>query len=122
MLLCFAVHRCAVSPSGDKLYITNSSQHKVLTLAKDGSVLATLTDPVLQRPSGVHMTPAGQVLVCGYQSSTIIQVDSEGRRKLATLTTNKDGVVDPRSVCYNTHTASIIVGLNNNSILVFKVK
>ena len=123
MLLCFAVYRCAVSPSGDKLYITNSSQNKVLTLAKDGSVLATLTDPALLYPNGVHMTPAGQVLVCGGHSHTVIQVDSEGRRKLATLTTNKDGVVNPGSVCYNTHTASIIVGLENNiSILVFKVE
>lgn len=123
MLLCIAVWKCAVSPTGDKLYITNKTQHKLITLARDGSVLATFTDPALQEPFDVHVTPAGQVLVCGYQSDTVIQVDSEGRRKLATLTTNKDGVVNPQSVCYNTHTASIIVGLyQNSSILVFKVE
>ncbi|KAH3749118.1 hypothetical protein DPMN_183609 [Dreissena polymorpha] len=121
MLRCIAVYKCAVSHTWDKLYITNSSQHKLLTLARDGSVLATFTDPALQGPGGIHVTPAGQVLVCGYVSNTIIQVDDEGRKKLAILATKEDGVVFPQSVCYNRHTASILVGLNNNSILVFKV-
>ncbi|XP_052235115.1 uncharacterized protein LOC127847309 isoform X2 [Dreissena polymorpha] len=116
---------CAVSPTGDKLYITNISDNKVLTLARDGSVLATFTDRALHDPCDVHVTPAGQVLVCYKVSShTIIQVDDEGRKKLATIATKKDGMVSPRSVCYNRHTASILVGLYaaNNSILVFKVQ
>ncbi|KAH3749470.1 hypothetical protein DPMN_183968 [Dreissena polymorpha] len=116
------VYMCAVSPTGDKLYITNNSKYQLITLARDGSVLATFTDPALHYPCGVHVTLAGQVLVCGYTPSAILQVDSEGRRKLATLATQEDGVVYPQSVCYNRHTASIIVGLDANSILVFKVQ
>ncbi|XP_052237690.1 uncharacterized protein LOC127849003 [Dreissena polymorpha] len=54
-------------------------------------------------------------------SHSILQVDSEGRSKLATLATQEDGVVKPHSVYYNKHTASILVGLKN-SILVFKVE
>ncbi|KAH3818823.1 hypothetical protein DPMN_120549 [Dreissena polymorpha] len=122
MLLCIAVGSCAVSPTGDKLYINNCSKHKILTLARDGSVLANFTDPALR---GVHVTPAGQVLVCGgqYPNVYIIQLDSEGKRKLATLATEKDGMGYPWSICYNRHTACIIVGLfENNSILVFKVQ
>ncbi|KAH3749256.1 hypothetical protein DPMN_183749 [Dreissena polymorpha] len=76
MLLCFAVEKCAVSPTGDKLYITDYSQNKLLTLARDGSVLATFTDHALLEPCDVHVTPAGQVLVCGMGSHTILQVDS----------------------------------------------
>ncbi|KAH3750422.1 protein PML-like isoform X2 [Dreissena polymorpha] len=53
---------CAVSPTGDKLYITNYIQHKLLTLARDGSVLSTFMDYELECPRGVHVTPAGQVL------------------------------------------------------------
>ncbi|KAH3749124.1 hypothetical protein DPMN_183615 [Dreissena polymorpha] len=116
------VNRCAVSPTGDKLYITNYSQHKLLTLARDGSVLATFTDPALIAPNGVHVTPAGQVLVCVGWFDIIIQVDTEGKLKLATFATKEDGLVDPRSVCYNQHTSSIIVGMwERNKILVFKV-
>ncbi|KAH3728946.1 hypothetical protein DPMN_054909 [Dreissena polymorpha] len=121
MVLCFTVYKCAVSPTGDKLYIINNNQHKLLTLARDGSVLATFTDHALDNPNGLHVTPAGQVLVSGWGSNTIIQVDSEGKRKLATLAM-EDEVVKPWSVCYNRHTASIIVGLyNKSSIIVFKV-
>ncbi|KAH3749337.1 hypothetical protein DPMN_183834 [Dreissena polymorpha] len=120
MLLCFAVKKCAVSPTGDKLYITHD---KLVTLARDGSVLATFTDPALIQPHDVHVTPAGQVLVCGFLSHTIIQVDDEGRKKLAILATKEDGVVYPLSVCYNRHTASILVALYfNSNILVFKVQ
>ncbi|KAH3749197.1 hypothetical protein DPMN_183689 [Dreissena polymorpha] len=116
------VFSCGVSPTGDKVYITSKSHNKVLTLARNGSVLATFTDPALQYPCAVHITPAGQVLVCGHRSSTIIQVDDEGRKKLAILATEEDGVASPCSVCYNRHTASILVGLHANNILVFKVQ
>ncbi|KAH3742104.1 hypothetical protein DPMN_048838 [Dreissena polymorpha] len=124
MLLCFAVERCAVSPTGDKLYITNYRQNKLLTLARDGTLLATLTDPALERPDGLHVTPACQVLVCGGWSNIILQGDSEGKSKLATLATRKrDGLSWPESVCYSSTTSSIIVGqYYNNNILVFRVE
>ncbi|KAH3702827.1 uncharacterized protein LOC127860666 [Dreissena polymorpha] len=117
------VWRCAVSRTGDRLYITNSSQSKLITLTMDGSVLATFEDPDLISPTVVHVTPAGQVLVCGEGSSTILQVDSMGTRKLATLATDRDGLKTPYSVCYNSNTASIIVGMwRNDMILVYKVE
>ncbi|XP_052283861.1 uncharacterized protein LOC127880588 isoform X1 [Dreissena polymorpha] len=119
------VDRCAVSPTGDKLYINNYNKHKLLILARDGSVLVTFTDPAMACPTGVNVTPSGQVLVCGglYPNYYIIQLDSEGKRKLATLATEKDGICNPWSVCYNRHTACIIVGLfRNNSIQVFKAQ
>ena len=125
MLLCIAVDSCAVSPTGDKLYITNHSKHKLLILARDGSVLVTFSDPALAWPTGVNVTPSGQVLVCGgqYPNFYIVQLDREGRRKLATLATEKDGMGNPWSVCYNRHTACIIVGLFNiNIIQVFKAQ
>ncbi|KAH3704104.1 hypothetical protein DPMN_079159 [Dreissena polymorpha] len=122
-VFCFAVSRCAVSPTGDKLYITSSKQHKLLTLAKDGSILATFMDPALKLMVGLHVTPAGQVLVFGGESKNIIQVDSKGSMKLATLATRRDGVEDPHSVCYNRITDSIIVGqFRHKKILVYKVK
>ncbi|KAH3703853.1 hypothetical protein DPMN_078900 [Dreissena polymorpha] len=67
--------RCAVSPTGDKLYITDHYNDKLLTLAMDGSVLATFKDPELKCPMCVHVTPVGQLLVFGQNSHTILQVD-----------------------------------------------
>ncbi|XP_052268729.1 uncharacterized protein LOC127870111 [Dreissena polymorpha] len=86
-----SVWKCAVSPTGDRLYITSYWQHKLLTLARDGTLLATYTDPALEWPRGLHVTPAGQVLVCGYWSDTVQQVGWEGQSKLANLATHEDG-------------------------------
>ncbi|KAH3749938.1 hypothetical protein DPMN_184453 [Dreissena polymorpha] len=118
------VNKCAVSSSGDKIHVlvTNLSHSKVLTLDRDGTVLHTFTDPGLKYQAGIHMTALGQVLVCGRLSSTVLQLDGEGKKKLATLATRSDGVDGPWSVCYNRNTASIIVGQTGSSILVFKVK
>ncbi|XP_052267267.1 uncharacterized protein LOC127869044 [Dreissena polymorpha] len=116
------VNKCAVSPSGDKIFVTNYYHDKVLTLATDGTVLHTFTDPDLKRPRGIHVTAQGQVLVCGYASNTILQLDGEGNKKLATLATKRDGLDDPLSVYFNRSTATIIVGQFSNNILVFKVK
>ena len=92
MLLYFAVWNCSVSPTGDKLYIIYLSHDKLLVLARDGSVHATFTDPEQKSPYGVHVTAAGQMLVvCNHWSiNTILQVESEGKRKFATLQSNKD--------------------------------
>ncbi|KAH3714908.1 hypothetical protein DPMN_057610 [Dreissena polymorpha] len=88
-VFCFTVHRCVVSPTGDKLYVTNPSKHKLLTLARDGCVIAIFADLELISPTSVHVTPAGQVLVSGGDSHTILQIDSKGIRKLATLATGR---------------------------------
>ncbi|KAH3742128.1 hypothetical protein DPMN_048863 [Dreissena polymorpha] len=123
MLLCFAVCKCAVSPTGDRLYISSFYQHKLLTLARDGTLLATYTDPALRGGSGLHVTPAGQVLVCGYWSDTVLQVDWKGKSKLATLAMERDGLWYPDAVCYSSTTSSIIVRLlSDNNILVFRVE
>ncbi|XP_052226711.1 uncharacterized protein LOC127841689 [Dreissena polymorpha] len=117
------VYECAVSPTGDRLYITSWHwQHKLLTLARDGTLLATYTDPALERPVGLHVTPAGQVLVCGDWSNTVVQVGWEGQSKLTTLATQWDGEWWPRSVCYSSTTSSIIVGQQGDNILVFRVE
>ncbi|XP_052239846.1 uncharacterized protein LOC127850679 isoform X3 [Dreissena polymorpha] len=119
----YTVRKCAVSPTGDKLYITNPDKHKLLTLARDGTLLATYTDPALEHPYGLHVTPAGQVLVCGYWPPTILQVGWEGESKLATLATQEDGVRRPLSVCYSSTTSSIIVGQwYSDTMLVFRVE
>ncbi|KAH3895297.1 hypothetical protein DPMN_019458 [Dreissena polymorpha] len=117
----FGVDTCAVSPTGDRLYII-SWHNKLLTLARDGTLLATYTDPALVRPDGLHVTPAGQVLVCGWQSHTVLQVGWEGQSKLTKLATREDGVRFPWSVCYSSTTSSIIVGQSRDNILVFRVE
>ncbi|XP_052232901.1 uncharacterized protein LOC127845790 isoform X2 [Dreissena polymorpha] len=114
----FTVFYCAVNPAGDRIYVTNLFQHKLITLATDGTLISTFTDPELIHPRCVMVTPVGQVLICGCSSHTVIQVDREGTKRLATLASQKDGLSQPASVCYNTNTHQIIVGLSNNSKII----
>ncbi|XP_052248610.1 uncharacterized protein LOC127856442 [Dreissena polymorpha] len=115
------VSKCAVSPSGDRIFVTNPNQNTVLTLARDGTVLHIFTHPDLQTPSGIHVTAKGQVLVCGRASFNVLQLDGEGKKKLATTLKTDD--CSPLAVFYNESTASIIVGSYHlNHILVFKVQ
>ncbi|KAH3866948.1 hypothetical protein DPMN_030072 [Dreissena polymorpha] len=112
-----------MSLSGDKIFVTNFFHDKVLTLAREGTVLHTFTDLDLERPRGIHVIAQGQVLVCGYGSNTIIQLDGQGTKKLATIATRRDRFIHPHSVCYNMSTSSIIVGQTHyGNIHVFKVK
>ncbi|KAH3794185.1 hypothetical protein DPMN_147716 [Dreissena polymorpha] len=115
------VNNCAVSPSGDKLYIT--CRYQLLTVAMDGTVLVSFTDPELLTPVGLLVTSAGQVLVCDVKSHNIIQMDSDGGRKLSTLATKMDGVENALSVCYSSTTSLIIVGNQyKGNILVLRVE
>ncbi|KAH3716660.1 hypothetical protein DPMN_059386 [Dreissena polymorpha] len=122
-----SVTSCAVSPDGDRIYVINPNSNQLVTLSREGTVISTLTVPALSSPIGVlpglqvHVTDSGQVMVCGYWSSTIIQMDRDGRQRLAEVVKEDDGVSGPISVFYSKHTGSIIVGMmNNNDIVVFK--
>ncbi|XP_052220242.1 uncharacterized protein LOC127837321 [Dreissena polymorpha] len=118
-----SVWKCAVSPAGDRIYVLNNTQHKVITLAIDGTLISTFVPallspfdvPELQSPYGVHVTSSGHVLVCGFGSKNVIQLDTEGRKKLATLVSLTDTMCGPMSVCYNMNTHQIIVGLDKNN-------
>ena len=117
------MYKCALRPAGDRIYVTNNVRHKLYTLATDGSLISTFTDPELKHPTGVHVTPAGQVLVCGYSSNNVVQVDREGKKKLATLASPKDGLSQLGSVCYDTNKHQIIVGeYGNNKIMVMELQ
>ncbi|KAH3898400.1 hypothetical protein DPMN_022630 [Dreissena polymorpha] len=118
----FSVLKCAVSPTGDRIYVTNYSHHKLITLAMDGKILSTFTGPELQYQLGVYVFFLGHVLVCGYTSCTIIQMDREVRKKLATLGAIKDRVMNPVSVCYNSDTHTVIVGQFSNELNVLEVQ
>ncbi|KAH3689955.1 hypothetical protein DPMN_191339 [Dreissena polymorpha] len=119
------VNSCAVSPDGDRIYVTHYKQ--LVTLSRDGTVISTLTVPDLSSPivelPGLHVTDSGQVLVCGYYSGTIVQVDKDGRKILAEVVTKNDGVFRPMSVYYSGRTDSIIVGMGGQTdIRVFKAQ
>ena len=119
ILYLFAVYMCAVSPDGSRLYVTNYTYDKLLTLSMDGTVLSSLDDPALRGPTGIHVSETGLLLICGWQSN-VVQVDDDGG--VVTLASKEDGLTCPESVYYSASTGRLIVGNGNENILVAKIK
>ncbi|XP_052781959.1 uncharacterized protein LOC128218350 [Mya arenaria] len=105
-----AVVRCAVSPDGEIIYVSNFDGNKLISLDRCGRVLSSFTDPELQSVSGLCVSPSGLVFVSGGSSDTVIQVDSEGTKKLATLARKADGMNTPIALCLVENTSTLVVG------------
>ncbi|KAH3863912.1 uncharacterized protein LOC127866676 [Dreissena polymorpha] len=118
----WTVAACAVSPDGDRLYVANSACNKLLTLNKDGIVLAELKHKALEwicSIPGLYVTGAGHVLVCGGWSNIILQVDEDGTEILTELITGRNAATRPMSVCFRNSSSTLVVGMKeDNNILV----
>ncbi|XP_052781189.1 uncharacterized protein LOC128217826 [Mya arenaria] len=116
------VMRIAISNDGKTIYIANNSNHQLITLDNLGNKLVTFTDPDLRGPTGVHATTAGHVFVCCWTSDTVLQVDKDGKTKLATLARKQDGVYRPTALFFSSRSSSLVVGGCNDTLLVINVR
>ncbi|XP_052778625.1 uncharacterized protein LOC128216073 [Mya arenaria] len=117
----WTVKKCAISNDGKTIYMTNNSKHQLITLDKKGKKLALLTDPDMEEPTGVHVTPAGHVFVCWCYYDAVLQVDKDGKKKLATLARKEDGLDSPNDLFLSSRTSSLIVGGGKDILLVIKL-
>ncbi|XP_052778736.1 uncharacterized protein LOC128216297 [Mya arenaria] len=118
----YTVKRVAISNDGKTIYITNFENNQLITLDNLGNKLATFTDPDSRGPCGVYATTAGQVFVCCYNSNTVLQVDKDGKTKLATLARQQDGVCYPKALFFSSRTSSLVVGGYEDTLLVISVR
>ncbi|XP_052807642.1 uncharacterized protein LOC128236669 isoform X2 [Mya arenaria] len=117
----FQVIRCAVCIDGERIYVTQPDGSKLITLDKTGQVISTLEDADLTDSIGLCVSPSGHVFVCGWESGTVLQVDQEGRQKLATTARKADGVCQPRSVWFSEQNSTLLVGNESDTITVLKL-
>ena len=111
-----------VCPSSRKLFITDWSTDTVSCLMSDGTVVYQYKDAELSHPEGVVVDGGGNLIVCGASSYNVQVIRADGT-KCCTLLTSQDGVKMPYSVAYRQLDNTIILGcLNNNNILVYKMK
>ncbi|XP_052785806.1 uncharacterized protein LOC128221308 isoform X2 [Mya arenaria] len=116
------VVKCAVSPDGKVIYVTNNTKRELITLNEFGQVLFKFKDPELQRLSGLCVSPSGLMFVCGRKSNTVLQMDRDGRLKLATVARKAYGLCVPWSVYFSEQTSSLIIGnYRQDQIIVVKL-
>ncbi|XP_052266364.1 uncharacterized protein LOC127868545 isoform X2 [Dreissena polymorpha] len=98
----FQHHCTGIAHHEGNLYVTSGTA--LYQYTKTGALVQKIYEDTT-----ASSTVVGHVLVCGYSSRTIIQVDREGKTKLATLWAKKDVVIYPVSVCYNSDTHTVIL-------------
>ncbi|KAH3799661.1 hypothetical protein DPMN_153272 [Dreissena polymorpha] len=109
--------KCAVSPDGTTIYVTNKKGNSCQTLKMAETVQSPSGEIELEIPDGVHVTANGQVLVCCRGSNEIVQLDSEGKQILARFGVSRT----PRCVCLSKEKGMLLVGFSDSDqIHVFK--
>ncbi|XP_052817505.1 uncharacterized protein LOC128243660 [Mya arenaria] len=111
-----------LNQDGNKIYISNYYNPELITIDMNGNILATLHDPDMYFAYGVHVSEDGHVFVCSGHNNTVVQVDQQGKKKLATLVREGDGIFHPKAACYSTHTGRLIVVGEQNDILVMELQ
>ncbi|XP_052799142.1 uncharacterized protein LOC128230737 [Mya arenaria] len=116
------VLQCAVCPDGERIYVSNLDKNKLISLDQCGQILAAFDDPELVSPSGVCVGLSSQVFV-GTSNNTVMQLDSEGTKKLATVAREVDRINNPLSVVFIESTSTLIVGgYENDNIVVLQLE
>jgi len=114
----YTVFRCAISPDGKCVFITNYSNHQLIALNKNGSKLSTITHPELLYPVAVHVTSMGHVFVSCFCLGTVVQVvkSKDGKQTVKPLTGRKEDLNEPTAVYFNGSNNTLVVGHKNNIV------
>ncbi|KAH3792737.1 tripartite motif-containing protein 45-like [Dreissena polymorpha] len=116
----YSVVGVAVSPNGNRIYLTDRHNGRLVTLNIDGAVTSTIHDPAFKRSwitCNIHVAATGHVFV--FDGQTVTQVDTDGKKCLATFVI--DGVISV--VYFNVDGNKLLVGkFNNDNMSEFKAK
>ncbi|XP_053401720.1 uncharacterized protein LOC123540149 isoform X2 [Mercenaria mercenaria] len=108
----------SVSTNRDRVYVADNNKG-LITLDIQGNYLSTFTDPDLVYPHGVCTDMRGNILVCGFESSNIVQISEDSKTKLGIIKTDQY----PLSVCFDPHQNKLVVThLNSNTVKVYELK
>ena len=99
----------AVSAFSGKIFITDLKTETLTCLTSDGQLVYQLKDEKLDRPRGILVDSADNVLLCYCVSNTIVVITPDGRKHGALLS-DKDGIKCPRSLAYRARDNTVIVG------------
>ena len=99
----------AVSAFSGKIFIADLETETLTCLTSDGQLVYQYKDEESGWPGGILVDSAGNVLLCYYDSHTIVVITPDGR-KHGTLLSHKDGIKDPYSLAYRARDNTVIVG------------
>ena len=108
-----------VSVYTGNIYVADWNNHSVTGLSSTGDVIYQFTDPGMERPCGLYVDEADNIIVCGKTSHTCEIITANGKYN-KTMLTSVDGLKFPYAVQYRKNDTSLVVGgWNNDNLLLF---
>ena len=109
-----------VSPSGKKLFVSDLGNNTVTCITTDNRIIYQYRDDEMKWPRGLYCDSGDNILVCGRGSNNIQLITADGR-KHGTLASSKGGLVTPTGLSYREKDVTLIVGMMNAKISLFKL-
>ncbi|KAH3874431.1 hypothetical protein DPMN_037675 [Dreissena polymorpha] len=121
-LIAVTISRCSISRDGHFIYVTGPDSPGLLILDISGNKLTFVKHDGLMSSSGLHVSPGGQVFVCGAGSQMVMQLDRE-RNRLIKVVNGDTGLTSPLCVVMSNRKSCLIIGQKATSgILVIGVQ
>ncbi|XP_053392244.1 uncharacterized protein LOC128554936 [Mercenaria mercenaria] len=114
-------NKIALNDDGSLIYISNLNGGLV-TIDSSGNHLYTFTDSELGGASGVCVDGEGHVLVPGYSSGKILQLSSDGKKKLGIISQGSDYIYSTKTLCFDKENTVLVVAGNDDNITVLKLQ
>ena len=99
----------SVSPSEEKVFISDSDKHTVTCMTLNNHVIYQYTDNEMKVPTNIVCDGADKILVCGRDSENVQVITEEGK-KHCNLLSSRDGLKWPNSISYREIDDTLIVG------------
>lgn len=108
----------AVSWDGTKVYVTDE-RAGILVCDSNGKLISKITDPDLREPQGICLDASGNVFVSGFESDTVIKVNSTGTKKIETVIRDTGEISDPKCLCIDK--LNLYIGQWNDKLTMFQL-
>ena len=89
-------------------------------MTMDNRAIYQYRDDEMKVPRGVYCDSGDNILVCGESSNNIQLITADGKKR-DTLASSKDGLVRPLSLCYRQSDDTLIDGMHDPKISLFKL-
>ena len=113
-----------LSPSGDKLFITDSKTALVTCITVDGRIVYQYRDDNLKCVEGMYCDSEDNLFVCDYETNSV-QAIGANDQSCGTLLTSSDGVQHPVCIAHRSSDNELIIGCGGpcdfTQLLIYKV-
>ena len=114
-------YEITLSPSGNKIFITDSETEMVTCITVDGRIVYQYRDDNLKCAASMYCDSEDNLFVCDYRSNNVQAFTSDGKSR-GTLLTSSDGLVRPTCIAYRSSDNELIIGCGDlDHLLVYKM-